>query len=320
MSLPLMAGSKKKMLPGVNVLNSQNHNTNVTKAVIASVASECVWGLSFMATKVALGHTAPHMLLSLRFMISFFIMLMLVITGIGKIELKGKPVGLFVLMGLCEPVIYFIAETNGIKYTTSSFSGLMISVIPLITVLLSAILLHEHLSVKRFFWILVSVSGVILISLDNSSEGVITLKGVLYLLVAVTSAAFYTILSRSISDKFSAFERTFVMMLMGFIAFTGSALVHEGAGYGAALLSAVQNRYVILPVLFLSVICSVCAFFCLNYSMTYLEVSRAAVFANIVPVVSVTAGVLILGEPFSFVIVIGIVLILTGLYMVNRIG
>lgn len=301
-------------------MKESNDKSIITKAIIASIAAECVWGLSFMCTKVALEHTAPHMLLSIRFLISFLVMSLLVLAGKGKVELKGKPVGLFVLMGLCEPVIYFIAETNGIKYTTSSFSGLMISVIPVITVLLSTVLLHEHLSLKRFIWILISVSGVILISVDNSGEGVITLKGVLYLLGAVISAAFYTILSRSISDKFSAFERTYVMMIMGFIAFTGNALIREGTGYGAAFVNAVQDRYVILPILFLSLFCSVGAFFCINYSMTYLEVNRAAAFANIVPVVSVTAGVLVLGEPFSFVIVIGIVLILTGLYMVNKVN
>lgn len=299
-------------------LHEQNKTGNTTKALIAAVAAQIVWGLSFMFTKTALEHTSAHMLLSVRFMISFLIMLLIVLTGRARISLRGKPIGLFIAMGLCEPVIYFIAETNGIKYTTSSFSGLMISIIPVITVLLSTIFLHEKLSLKRFAWILVSFAGVILISVDNSADGVIMLKGVLYLLAAMISAAFYTILSRSISGTFTAFERTFVMMLMAFVAFTGEAIIKEGTGYGAAFVSAVQDKYVILPILFLAVVCSVGAFFCNNYAMTYLEVNRLAVFANITPVISVTAGVLILGEPFSLIIVVGIVLILTGVYMVNR--
>lgn len=299
-------------------MNGQDKTGNAAKAIIAAIAAQIVWGLSFMFTKTALAHTSGHMLLSLRFTISLFIMLLILLTGRARIDLKGKPIGLFILMGLCEPVIYFIAETNGIKYTTSSFSGLMISIIPVITVLLSTVFLHEHLSPKRFAWILVSVFGVVLISAGNSADGVIMLKGVLYLLIAMIAAAFYTILSRSISDSFTAFERTFIMMLMAFVAFTGDAVIKEGAGYGAALVSAVQDRYVILPILFLAVVCSVGAFFCMNYAMTYMEVNRLAVFSNITPVISVIAGVLILGEPFSFIIVIGVVLILSGVYMVNR--
>ena len=85
------------------------------------------------------------------------------------------------------------------------------------------------------------------------------------------------------------------------------------------MVSAMQDKYVILPVLFLSVICSVVAFFCFNYAATVLEVSRIAVLANITPVVSVLAGTIFLKEPFTPVCIIGIILILTGVYMVNKV-
>jgi drug/metabolite transporter (DMT)-like permease len=247
------------------------------------------------------------------------IMLALIAAGIGKVNLKGKPLGRFILMGLCEPVIYFIAETEGIRRTTSSFSGLMISLIPISTALLSVVFLHERLSAKRFAWILCSVTGVAIISVNQTGEGVISLSGILYLLVAIVSASFFTVLSRSISDVFSPFERTFIMMVMGFIAFTGSAIISEGRDFLPSMVSAMQDKYVILPVLFLSVICSVAAFFCFNYAATVLEVSRIAVLANITPVVSVLAGTIFLNEPFTPVCIIGIILILTGVYMVNKV-
>ena len=56
----------------------------------------------------------------------------------------------------------------------------------------------------------------------------------------------------------------------------------------------------------------------MNYAMTYLEVNRVVVFANITPVVSVIAGVLFLGEPFSAIFLVGIILILLGVYMVSK--
>lgn len=289
------------------------------KAILAAIAANTIFGFSFMATRIAIGQTAPAILLSLRFIISFLIMLILVLIGIGKVSLKGKPIGMFILMGLCEPVIYFIAETNGIKYTTSSFSGVLISLIPVVTAVLSHVFIHEKLSARRLCWILFSVAGVVLISVSQTSEGVVTIRGIVYLLVAVISAAFHSVLSRSIADKFSSFERTFIMLLLACVFFTGNAIVQEGAAFGQAFAAAVQNKYVILPVLFLSVVSSVIAFFCTNYAVTYLEVSRAAVFANIVPVVSVLAGVLILHEPFSVAFVIGIVMILSGVYMVNKV-
>lgn len=290
------------------------------RAIIAGIAATVIWGFSFMATRVALEYTSAHILLSMRFTASFLVMFILAVIGIGRVDLKGKPLGLFLLMGLCEPVIYFIAETYGIKYTTSSFSGLMISLIPIATALLSVVIIHEHLSAKRFFWITWSVAGVALISVTQTSEGIVSVKGILYLLVAIIAASFFSILSRYISGSFSSFERTYIMMLMGCVAFTAQAVIAERSQFFSGVVSAVQDKYVILPVLFLSVISSVIAFFCTNYAMTYLDVNRVVAFTNITPVVSVLAGVLILGEAFSAIIAVGIILIISGVYMVNKIS
>ena len=297
-----------------------NQKAPKQRAVIAAVTANIIWGFSFMATRVGIEHTSSSVLLSARFTLSLAIMLVLIIAGAGHVSLKGKPVVRFLLMGLCEPVIYFIAETEGIRRTTSSFSGLMISLIPISTAVLSVFFLKEHMSAKRFLWILCSVAGVSLISVTQTGEGIISASGILFLLVAIISASFYTVLSRSISAEFSSFERTFIMMLMGFIFFTGSSLITEGAAFAPEMAAALQNRYVIIPVLFLSVVCSVAAFFLMNYAMTELEVSRVAVFANITPVVSVLAGVIFLGEPFSPVFIIGFILIISGVFMVNRVS
>ena len=294
-------------------------NTDKTKtAMTAALAANVIWGFSFMATSLALEHTSVMMLLSLRFTVSFLIMLVVVLAGKARVNIKGKPVGLFLLMGLCQPVIYFIAETYGIKYTTSSFSGLTLSLIPITTAVISAFVLKERLSAKRLLWIICSVAGVALISVDQASDGSIQAKGVLFLLISMLTASFFSVLSRSIADSFTSFERTFIMMLMGCVAFSGAALAEKGSAFPRAFTALLTDTHVMLPVLFLSVLCSVGAFFCINYAMTYLEVSRAVVFTNLTPVVSVLAGTLILGEPFSPVYLIGMILILTGLYMVNK--
>lgn len=294
-------------------------NTDKTKtAMTAALAANVIWGFSFMATSLALEHTSVMMLLSLRFTVSFLIMLVVVLAGKARVNIKGKPVGLFLLMGLCQPVIYFIAETYGIKYTTSSFSGLTLSLIPITTAVISAFVLKERLSAKRLLWIICSVAGVALISVDQASDGSIQARGVLFLLISMLAASFFSVLSRSIADSFTSFERTFIMMLMGCVAFSGAALAEKGSAFPRAFTALLTDTHVMLPVLFLSVLCSVGAFFCINYAMTYLEVSRAVVFTNLTPVVSVLAGTMILGEPFSPAYLIGMILILTGLYMVNK--
>ena len=295
-------------------------DSRVRTATLAALISNFIFGLSFMASRIALEHTTSAMLLTLRFGSSVLIMLILAAVGIMKIHIKGKPLHRLLLLGLFHPVIYFIGETNGIKYTNSSFAGIMISLIPVATALFSGIFLQERLSGKAYAWILCSVAGVIVISLSQAGGGAVHPVGILYLCLAIFAGALFYVFSRSISGEFTPFERTFVSMLMGFIFYAAVGLVQEGIGFISVFTQAASDRYVLLPVLFLSVISSVIAFMLQNYSVTYLDAAKVTVFSNMVPIVSLLAGVLLLGEPFSAVYLIGIALILIGVYKANTVN
>ena len=56
----------------------------------------------------------------------------------------------------------------------------------------------------------------------------------------------------------------------------------------------------------------------LNYAMNYLPLARAASFANVTTVVSILAGVFLLHESFGWRHLMGAVMIVIGVYGVNR--
>jgi drug/metabolite transporter (DMT)-like permease len=290
----------------------------VKLATAAALIANLIFGLSFMASRIALEHTSSAIMLSLRFATSVLAMLLLALTGIIKMDFKGKNIKSLFLLGLFQPIIYFIGEANGIRLTNSSFAGIMIALIPVVTAMGSGIFLHEKVSKSTYLWILCSVAGVAVISMSQAG-GAVQPAGILFLVLAVVAGAGFTLLSRSMSDEFTAFERTFVMMIMGFVFFSITAAVQEGGEFAPLLLKALSDKYVLLPVIYLSLLSSVAAFGLLNYSVTYLDAATATVFSNIIPVVSLLAGVLILGEPFSMAYLAGIVLILLGVYKVNAV-
>ena len=286
-------------------------------ATLAALISCIIYGFSFLASRVALMHTAPEMLLAIRFSVAMLIMIVLVLIGVYKVDLRGKPVGMFIIIGICQPVIYFISETKGIQYTNSSFAGIMISLIPVVTAVFSAVFLGERLRLRTLAWIFVSVAGVAVISTSQTSSGAVQLKGVFWLLAAVTSAAAFYITSRSIADKFTPFERTFVMMVTGFVFFTASAVVKDGAEFIPMLKAGLTDRNVMLPILYLAVLSSVAAFMMQNYAVTYIDLAKITVFENIIPLISVAAGVILLKEPFSVWQLTGMILILLGVWKVT---
>ena len=173
-----------------------------SKAVIAALLGYSIFGFSFLFSKTALEFASPFGLLGLRFLLAFLALNFVLLFGKTKISLKGKPIGSLILLGLIQPVCYFIFETYGISLTSAAFSGIMIGTVPVVGVILGILFLGEKCSFLQGFFTLLSVFGVYLTT--TGGIGSFSAKGFFLLLGAVFSAAFFTVLSRKTSEHFSA--------------------------------------------------------------------------------------------------------------------
>ena len=281
----------------------------------SAVLGHTFWGFSFMASRLALDRAHMFVLLSHRFLLAFAVMNLLLLTGVSRLSLQGKRLLPLLLLGLAEPVVYFFGEQYGILHSNTIFSGVMIAMIPVVSTLAAAPILKERPSAGQLLFSLLSVAGVIGVGMMSSGSGTFTAGGVLGLLVAVAAAAAYTLLGRSISNRFSPFERTYVMMGMGAAVFTISALCSRSV---ESYVQPLSDPGYLLAIGFLGVCCSVGSYFFTSYSITYMTVARETVFANLTTAVSVFAGAVFLHEPFSAVGFACCVLILVGIYGVQR--
>ena len=182
------------------------------KAVAAAVICNALWGLSFLASRIALDTTPVFIILSHRFLLAFLAMSVLLLTPFAEIHLRGKSLWPLLLLGLMQPVIYFLGELYGILHSTTIFSGVMISVIPIAGVLAAVLFLKEIPSVTQIVFCVLAVSGVVGIGLLSHNSGSLEWSGVLGLVLAVCAAVAYTILNRSIAKTYTVFERTYIMM------------------------------------------------------------------------------------------------------------
>ena len=287
------------------------------KAIAAAVIGHVFWGLSFMASRLALDRAPVILLLSHRFLIAFLLMSLLRLTPLGDCRLRGKPLLPLILLGLVEPVIYFFGEQYGILHSSTIFSGVMIALIPIASTLAAIPILGEKPTLRQVFYSLLSVGGVIGIGLITNNSGSLDWIGVAGLLVAVFSAVAYTLLSRGISARYTPFERTYSMLGIGALVFTVMALFSV-RGDAAAYLRPLAGRSYLLSVAFLAVCCSVISYFFSGYVLTWLTVARATVFANLTTAVSVFAGAVFLREPFSLFGLFCCLMILLGIWGVQR--
>ena len=72
-----------------------------------------------------------------------------------------------------------------------------------------------------------------------------------------------------------------------------------------------------VAVLYLAAGASVIAFMMVNYAVTYLSVARTTIYNNFSTVVSVLGGIIILNDSFTWVQIVGIVVILLGVFGVS---
>ena len=288
--------------------------SNTIKATLAAVLSSVIFGFSFLAAKLALGWADPSVMLSVRFLTAFALMSLLLFSGKQQAAFRGKPVGKLLLMGLIQPVVYFICETNGIALTTASFSGVMIGLIPVAGLILGVVFLKENCTALAAAFTVLSVVGVGMTT--TGGFGAFSLPGFLYLLGAVLAAATFAVISRSLSGVFSSFERTYAMTAMGATVFTLMALVKTG-GDAALWTAPILQPGFWGAILYLAGLSSVCAFLLFNYSVNHLSAGNALVMSNVTTVVSVLAGIFIMGDEFTPVQLLGIGLIVLSVFGVS---
>lgn len=285
-----------------------------TKTSLAGLVGYSIFGFSFVFSKIALDAAKPFVLLSIRFLIAFLVLNLLVLTGKCRISLKGKPIGLLLALGFVQPVFYFICEDYGISMTSSALAGVIIGLVPVIGLALGRLVLKEPCTRRQAICAVLSIFGVILTT--TGGVGRFSWLGTALLGGAALSAALFAVISRSISEHFTAFERTYVMFALGSVVFTAIALV-ENWNHWEAFLVPMSMPSFWGATAYLAVISSVVAFMLLNYAMNGLSVGKAAIFSNFTTVISIPAGILIMGDSFTPAQMVGVVVIILSVFGVS---
>lgn len=286
---------------------------------IAGLMVAAIFGLSFLFTKNALDRLNPLSVLAFRFALAAFILSVLALFKVIKIELKGKAIKSLLILTIFQPLLYFPFETWGVQLTSSAETGMMIAMIPVSVAILGYFFANEKLSVAQGISILVSVSGIVYIGIhSNISTSNSHFLGYLSLLGAIIAGGVYSIMARKASSRFTPVETTFVMMWSGAIVFNGALLItsinHSDFSQYLVPFSSLST---FSSILYLGVLSSIFAFFMLNYMLSKLPAYKTTVFMNLAPVISIFAGVIFRHEVLFSYHIIGCILIIAGVFGTN---
>lgn len=288
------------------------------QATIAALMAQIIFGFSFMSTKIALNYASPITVIADRYIVAFLGLTVVMVFTKTKIKIT-KNIWKLILMSLFQPVLYFLFESYGIEMTTSAFSSIMISLIPVVSMISGVIFLKEVPSPMQYVFTALSILGVVIMALSGKADGTAETLGIVLLSGAVLSSVAYNTASRKISAEFTATERTYAMTVIGLIVFLGIAVI-ENINSPLDIIKHFENPAYSGSVLYLGIISSVVAFLLLNYANTYLPVAKTTVFSNITTVVSVIASVIFLDERLTLEMVISTMMIVIGVWGVQSLN
>jgi len=269
-----------------------------------------LWGMSFVWTSLVLEYYQPVTIIFLRLVISTIFLFSWVRIFQKKEIVNPKDYKLFLLSALLNPFFYFLGENYGVKFTSPIISAVFIATIPLFASVVAYLFLREKLSLINILGILFSFCGILIMLLNDNLEFDASPKGVVALFVAVFSAVGYVVYLKILSKKYSPFFIIAVQNLIGLIYFLPIFLIFGLDGF----LSVTPTITVIGSLFALAVLCSSFAFVAFTFVTREIGVSKANVFANLIPVFTGVFSFVVIGEDLNLQKILGIVIVVGGLF------
>lgn len=279
-----------------------------------ALLANLIWGTSFLASKVTLLVWGPFTASALRFAAAIAAMLLL-LPALGlpiQVPRSRGTWGRVFLIGLSGFGLLYPLQLAGLTAIPSSLSAAIMLTSPLFVLMFSAGFLREPLSQQKLFAIGLGIlGGVILVSpstLAGSSWSLTTLPqlmtGFLLTLGASLCLAFSVIATRAASRELDARSLTFWSMCAGEALLLPLAFFEkQPAATGASFSQGV------LALLFLALFCSVFAFLIWNRALAISSPQEIASTMHVKTPVAVLLGIAIAGEPMTFSIITGSILI-----------
>jgi drug/metabolite transporter (DMT)-like permease len=285
-----------------------------------------VWGSTYLAIRVGVGHLPPLLFAGTRYVIAGALLYPVArrATSGGRASAqerasqeRAKPGVKAWLAGAVIGILLLFAGNGGVTIgeTTlpSGFAAVLVATVPLWMILFAWPIRHQRVTFRSAVALAVGLGGVIILVGDGTASG--RISGVIIVLGAAAAWGFGSVLSHRLAVPSHAMLAAAIEMLAG-----GVVLLAVGAGSGefsriqwssVPAASWIALAYLIGPG-------SILAFTAYGYALSHLPVSTVSTYAYVNPVVAVLAGVMFLGEQLTWREGLGAALVLASVVITLR--
>ncbi|TWT02473.1 DMT family transporter [Planomicrobium sp. CPCC 101079] len=269
-----------------------------------------IWGVSWSIYKVALEFTPPILFAGIRSLLGGLMLGLVLLPSWKRIRWRENWRA-YCVSALLNAVFFYGLQTMGLEYLPGGLFSVLIYFQPVLIGIFAWLWLGESMTALKITGLLAGFFGIAVISAD-SFGGALSVPGIILALLAAVSWALGVVFVKKVSDTVDSMWMVSLQFIVGGVILTAVGTVVEswtdiiwntsyfiGLGFGSTLG---------IPVAF------VIYFHLINRG----EASKVAAFTFLVPLIAVLTGTFFLQEPVTYTLVIGLVLIVSSIYLVNR--
>ena len=281
---------------------------------LLAVGVVAVWGTTFVNTKILYNSgLTPSEIFFLRFLIAY-----VAIWFISPRKLfanSWRDEGTMLLLGITGGSLFFVAENSAVALTYVNNVSFITSTSPLVTVILGIVFVK---SIKATWTLivgsLIALVGVGLVIFNGSFILHLNPWGDLLALLTAVCWAVYTLLMKSVSERYSAVFITRKLFFYGLLTVLPMFLIDPWTVSLATLLT----PKVAFNLLLLGLVASFLCFALWTVVIERLGVMTASNYQYLNPISTVVASAIWLSEPMTAIAYIGSALILIGVIVSNK--
>ena len=246
------------------------------------------------------------------FLTMIFMAVFILVKDRSLFKIKLKDIWCFIGTGLLSIVFFNLCYFKEITIAPLSIAAILLYTAPAFVMVISAFCFNERLTKRKIAALFLSFLGLMFVTGVFSSGERLTLKTLFIGLGAGLGYALYSIFSRYALEKgYSSFTISFYTFLLATV--TTVFFIKPGEVTGVAFSS---WSMIVLLIAF-ALVSTIIPYLTYTVGLKGVENGQASIIASIEPVVATLIGIIWYHEKMSVWVLIGIVLVLTGIVISN---
>lgn len=286
----------------------------VVLANFAAATAALSAGAAVVATRLVVGDLDPASLAFYRYVIAVLCLLPLLPILWPRAGVTTGDVARIALFGAVFYGFFPWAFSASLQYTPAARGAIGLATIPIQTLIVAALLGREVLTRAKLASVCLAFAGVALVfgreALAVTDSGYLIGDGLM--LLGAFSAAVSSVLGRPVLAAHGPLFVTVLAMAFGVVAL--SPLAFAGGAFDR-LPELTQEGW--LAVVFLGTVGGAIQFSLFAWALRWLQPTRTVIYLALNPISAVLLAVALLGENLSATLVLGLVLVLSGILVAN---